>query len=67
MANKRAADQNGKYLTPLQSRKYTTAFQFMTGNLEEIVPYVRPPWWISAISTQIAATKDEAADLHDRL
>jgi hypothetical protein len=39
----------------------------MTENLEAIEPYVRPPRWMSAVRIQIAATKDEAADPHDRL
>src|SRR5208282_2963106 len=42
-------------------------FPFMTGALEEIVPFVRPPWWTPATRIQIAPTKDEAANLHESL
>ena len=42
-------------------------FPFMTGSLETVDPFIRPPWWESAVKIQIAASKDEAANLHDEL
>ena len=42
-------------------------FPFMTGSLETIDPFIRPPWWETAVKIQIAASKDEAVNLHDTL
>ena len=42
-------------------------FPFMTQKIETIEPYIRPPWWTSATKLRIVTTKDNTADLHEKL
>ena len=41
-------------------------FPFTT-KIESIDPYIRPPWWTLQLRVQVAANKELAKDLHDKL